>query len=395
MGPWGHQYPEDGTPGPRIGFLPEAVRWWDHWLKQVDTGIMDEPLLRVWMQDSVEPRTSYDVRPGRWVAEPAWPSPKIAVKREALRLPEDTISNTSVVGLEAGCWCGFGVCGDFAPDQRREDGLSLCSTSDPLDRSIEVLGFPKVSFTVDSDRPQAQVAVRLCDVHPGGASLLVTRGVLNLTHRKSHEEPSPLTVGEPVRVTITLNSIAHVFPVGHRIRVGISPIYWPWAWPSPEIGTLTISDGELELPVRAGSDGDQPLRPFHVPELARPLAHEIEGTPSSRRRLEHDLATGRSVLTWDHDLSRGVRWKLPDGLEFSSHGGDVFSIVEGKPLSARVRSNWSLRLARDDWRVRIETTGSLSADATTFHAANSLKAYEDDREIFTRSWRFDIPRDQG
>ena len=44
IGPWEHVWPEEGVPGPAIGFLQEEVRWWDHWLKGIDTGIMDEPL---------------------------------------------------------------------------------------------------------------------------------------------------------------------------------------------------------------------------------------------------------------------------------------------------------------------------------------------------------------
>jgi predicted acyl esterase len=43
IGPWAHLYPHDGVPGPAIGFLQEALRWWDHWLKGTDTGIMAEP----------------------------------------------------------------------------------------------------------------------------------------------------------------------------------------------------------------------------------------------------------------------------------------------------------------------------------------------------------------
>ena len=46
IGPWEHVWPEQGVPGPAIGFLQEEIRWWDHWLKGVDTGIMDEPLVR-------------------------------------------------------------------------------------------------------------------------------------------------------------------------------------------------------------------------------------------------------------------------------------------------------------------------------------------------------------
>ena len=68
IGPWSHAYPHNGLPGPAIGFLQEAMRWWDHWLKGIDTGIMDEPMFRVWMQDSVRPEPQYQIRPGRWIA---------------------------------------------------------------------------------------------------------------------------------------------------------------------------------------------------------------------------------------------------------------------------------------------------------------------------------------
>ncbi|MCB0032104.1 MAG: CocE/NonD family hydrolase, partial [Anaerolineales bacterium] len=68
IGPWCHTFPEVGEPGPAIGFLQESLRWWDHWLKGIDTGIMDEPMLRSWVQDSLPPARHYDYRPGRWVA---------------------------------------------------------------------------------------------------------------------------------------------------------------------------------------------------------------------------------------------------------------------------------------------------------------------------------------
>jgi predicted acyl esterase len=46
IGPWGHQRPHRGAPGPAIGFLQESIRWWDYWLKGIDNGIMAEPNLR-------------------------------------------------------------------------------------------------------------------------------------------------------------------------------------------------------------------------------------------------------------------------------------------------------------------------------------------------------------
>ena len=65
VGPWAHKYPHFALPGPRIGFLQETIRWWDYWLKDIDTGVMDEPQYRVWMQDSAPPETHYQIRNGR------------------------------------------------------------------------------------------------------------------------------------------------------------------------------------------------------------------------------------------------------------------------------------------------------------------------------------------
>lgn len=85
IGPWSHTLPHLGEPGPAIGYLQEVVAWWDHWLKGVDNGVMDGPMLRTWMQDSVPPSTSYQERPGRWVAEPSWPSPRVTEVVHPLR----------------------------------------------------------------------------------------------------------------------------------------------------------------------------------------------------------------------------------------------------------------------------------------------------------------------
>jgi len=134
IGPWSHMYPHMGIPGPAIGFLQEALRWWDTWLKGLETGIMDEPMLRVWMQDSVPPTTRYDTRPGRWIAEPEWPSPHIQEQTFGFapwRIVTDdrtveetplTIQSPLSVGRFAGKWCSYSATPDLPHDQREEDG---------------------------------------------------------------------------------------------------------------------------------------------------------------------------------------------------------------------------------------------------------------------------------
>ena len=88
-GPWSHKYPHLGQPGPAVGFLQELVRWWDHWLRDADNDVMDEPMLRIWMQESVPPSTAYEERPGRWVGEPSWPSPQVQPVTHPLGRPPD------------------------------------------------------------------------------------------------------------------------------------------------------------------------------------------------------------------------------------------------------------------------------------------------------------------
>ena len=82
--------------------------------------------------------------------------------------------------------------------------------------------------------PLALVAMRLCDVAPDGSSLLLSRGVLNLTHRESHEHPASVPMGKRLVVRVELRVLGQAVPAGHRLRLSVAPGYWPWAWPSPE-----------------------------------------------------------------------------------------------------------------------------------------------------------------
>ena len=120
---WGHAARE---PGPAIGFLQESLRWWDYWLKDEETGIMDEPMLRVLMQEDLPARPWYQTCPGRWVGETSWPSPR--TMNSSLHLnagglsgtaePETVLANASpqVCGLSGGEWCPYGTGGDERAD---------------------------------------------------------------------------------------------------------------------------------------------------------------------------------------------------------------------------------------------------------------------------------------
>ena len=185
-------------------------------------------------------------------------------------------------------------------DQRPDDGRSLIFDTEPLAARTEILGAPVVELDLAADEPNALVAIRLNDVQPDGTSTLVTYGLLNLTHRESHEWPEPLEPGAFYRVKVQLNDIAHAFPAGHRIRIAVSTSYWPIAWPSPEAVILTLRTGNsaLYLPVRPPAPEDERLRPFEPPSAAQTARHETLRELPLRRTIEIDLATNETVYTF-------------------------------------------------------------------------------------------------
>jgi uncharacterized protein len=376
IGPWAHAYPHFALPGPQVGFLQDMLRWWDHWLKGIDTGVMDEPMLRAWMMDSVKPASHHEELPGRWVAEPSWPAPEVKSRRlfltddglrdERASLAARAVCSPQTVGRQAGEWCPFGRGADQAGDQREDDNQSLVFETAPLDGTVEILGAAVLTLDVASDRPVANLAVRLCDVHPSGESLRVSYGVLNLTHRDGHETPSPLVPGQRYKVRVQLNDTGSVFPAGHRIRLALSTAYWPMIWPSPEKATLTVFDGALDLPVRSSRVADV-LPPLPDPETAAP---------------EQPTVIGPGIVRIDRI-----------GLELGTEGTFAFDLKDDDPLSATAEMRRTQTIARGDWQVRIETRMRLSCTRDMFLLRASLRAWEGAGEVCHREWDRTIPRD--
>ncbi len=376
IGPWAHAYPHFALPGPQTGFLQDMLRWWDHWLKGVDSGVMDEPMLRAWMTDSAKPATHHETLPGRWVAEPSWPPMDMIPHRlfltddglsiQSTPLAARAVCSPQTVGRHAGEWCPFGRGRDQAGDQREDDAQSLVFETPALDEAIEILGAAVLTLDVACDRPIANLAARLCDVHPSAESLRVSFGVLNLTHRDGHEAPAPLVAGQRYRVRIQLNDAGAVFPAGHRIRLALSTAYWPMIWPAPEKATVTILGGTLDLPVRAPGRIDR-LPPLPEPETATP---------------EEPTAIRPGVVRID---------RL--GLELGTEGRFKFDLKDDDPLSATAEMRRTETKQRGDWQVRIETQMQLSCTRDAFLLRATVRAWEGTSEVCHRQWDRSIPRD--
>jgi putative CocE/NonD family hydrolase len=406
IGPWAHLYPHDGVPGPAAGFLQESLRWWDHWLKGLDTGVMAEPMLRVWMQEGVAPKSFHKHRPGRWVAEAQWPSPRIRTKRFWLNLdglreargravPLDCCS-PQTAGLAAGEWCGFGAPGEAPPDQSADDARSLTFDSEELGERVEILGAPVVRLEVAADRPLAMIAVRMTDLAPDGASERVSYGLLNLTHRGGHKRPQRLRPGKRYAVRVALNDTAHAFAPGHRIRLAISTCYWPIAWPSPQPVTITVFTGKsyVDLPVRPPDPRDAALRPFHAPEQAAAETRELRPAPL-QRVLESDRASGETVYTVFENGGSRSPFLVPMkaiNLEIGHSLCKRFRIGEADPLSACAEVTGKSVFRRGAWKARVEVHNRLFSTADNFILESELATYEGDDVFFRRVWSRRIKR---
>jgi putative CocE/NonD family hydrolase len=403
IGQWAHRYPHMALPGPAVGFLQVALEWWDTWLKDRAPGRPSEPLLRAWMQESVRPAAHYATLPGRWVAERVWPSPRITPRRYVLHrarlAPEAgaetplTLHSPETLGVYAGRWCPYQLTPDLPLDQRLEDGGALTFDTDPLAERLEILGAPVAELELAVDRPVALVAARLCDVAPDGAARRVSYGLLNLTHRESHEHPTPLEPGRRYRVRLPLNDVGQAFPAGHRIRLALATAYWPIAWPSPEPVTLTLYTGAsaLTLPVRPSDPADAALPPMPPAETAPPLPVTALEPARTDRVVHHDAGTGTVTLDWVQDSGRH-RYDDVD-LTVHSVATDRFSIRPEDPLSARAEVAWTVRLAREDWRVETRTRTVLTATRETFELEATLDAVDGDTLVHHQRWTRSIPRD--
>jgi len=405
IGPWAHSFPHDVAVHPAIGWLQEVRRWCDHWMKGIDTGIMKEPMYRVWMQESVPPSTCYLERPGRWVGEASWPSPRIQHQRfhlgEGGRLRDGlgpdlplTVCSPLWVGLAAGEVGRYGEDAEWPPDQREDDGGSLVFVTEPLPERTEILGAPQLHLRFASDKPNALVAVRLNDVRPDGRSTRVTVGYLNLTHRDGHENAKPLETGRFYDAVVDLDDIAHSFPAGHRIAVSISTTYWPICWPSPELATLTVRTGEswLDLPVRPADPADARLRAFDAPEMAAsPASEDLPVTPGTPRRVTRDLLSGEMVV--DFPRWTYARRMTDIGQTVTSDAFARYRITDGDPLSATCETACNVVIERPDGAFGHHSTGRLTCDATHFRVEMHLRISENGTTIFTRDWDERIPRD--
>jgi predicted acyl esterase len=193
MGPWNHSWPDDGLPGPNFEWRHEAVRFWDHWLKDRDTGFMKEPRFAVFVREGNPPDSALKATPGAWRYED-WPIKRAkilelfptrtrALRPEAARPAEEALRYVPSFGWAAGGWWG-----EPTPDMRPDDAGAWCSTARAAggcrDRRL-----PARAIRAAVDAPLAHFVARIEDVNPDGTVSLVAGGAMNGSQRNDPRSP--------------------------------------------------------------------------------------------------------------------------------------------------------------------------------------------------------------
>jgi len=406
VGPWGHSYPHIAVPGPQIGFLQDATRWWDRWLKGIENGIDEEPRINVWAQGSVPPAAEYQERPGRWITDTRWPGDKMKpwelYLSDGQRLSDTqgkqddqlvlSICSPLITGMFGGEWLPHGIGPEMPLDQRLEDGGALCFDTDVLQDDIIIYGAPVLMLTGSSNTPTGQLAVSLSDIRPDGCVCRITYGLLNLTHRESREHPRPLTPGESFRCDIRLNDIVQTVPAGHRLRVSVATQAWPLIWPAPDRMTFTLYPhrSQLSLPTYRGELDGITEPDFENPATPPPLNVTWLRPVDRERRIEHDVVSGKTSRLYRKD--DGAYRIEEHGLEVDSVSTQNYWITDREDQHAGGEFTTRIITRREDWEVTVECQITQTAAREKFHIVGQLTALENGERVFVRPIDAEIDR---
>lgn len=396
IGPWLHAQPDTGVPGPNVDHLHEMVRFFDHWLKGIDNGVMDEPPITLYVQAFDPPRADREETSGHWRHELDWPLDRSAERSlylsegGALRTEagEDGAVETYAYNPSVGTTFGMFAAGSpylLPVDQRLEEPYAPGWTSEPLDEPIEILGRPSAVLHIAVTTDVAFVVARLVDVAPDGTAALVTKGVLNLTHRDSHERPTPVVPDRVYEVALDLDATSWRFDPGHRIRLTLSGADFPNTWPSPQPYTAMVHLGgerasHLILPVVSAQEPPLPAPELRPPTPFEPMVESYTERPTWRVTRDH-LAAATEVL-----LRKAGRTRVSDDLSYETSSEATATVSERDPARATIRGLNEVVLHWRERTIDALARGQIESTESAFHVTLNLEITMDGLPHATKRW---------
>ena len=280
-------------------YCAERLRWFDRWLKDIDTGVDADPPIRIFVMGGGSGRTTaagHLDHGGRWRGEEAWPPARAQAtvwylragggltteppgERDAGAQRSWTHDPAHPVPTLGGAVTGFfewvevpegmdrayltprarmhSVVTDGPMHQRERPGLFGCEPpfpllseradvlvfqSEPLEHDVEVTGSAEARLFVSSSAPDTDVTAKLVDVHPPsvdwpqGFHMLLCDSILRLRFREGFDREVLMEAGECYAITIELPPVSNLFAAGHRIRLDIASSNFPRFDVNPNTG---------------------------------------------------------------------------------------------------------------------------------------------------------------
>jgi putative CocE/NonD family hydrolase len=214
------------------------LRWFDYWLKGIDSGVMEEPPIRLFVMGINQWRDEYEWPLARTRYTPYY----LHSHGKANSLHGDGTLSPDVPGEEPADHYRYDpadpvpTCGGNTlmipvgvKDQREVETRPdvLVYTGDPLEKPLEVTGPLQVVLYASSSAPDTDFTAKLVDVRPDGYAQNIADGILRARYHESFSTPKLLSKDEVYEFTIDLWATSHVFLPGHRLRVEISSSNFP------------------------------------------------------------------------------------------------------------------------------------------------------------------------
>ena len=240
-------YTEDGR--------RDQLRFFDHWLKGVDTGLMDEPPVKLWIR-----RGGGE---GEWRNENEWPIARTQWTQfhldlapptpgEAANTGKLTTANPTQTGSRTYFASGLSKGGSssasstFLASGAMQAGMGISLDTAPLAVDTEITGPVAAVLFVSSSTEDMDLFITIRNIDPDGNDVWeigqqgqqvpVAKGWLRVSHREldpelslpyrpyhRHKRRLMLTPGEVVRVEVEIWPTSMVFKKGHRIRLDVQP----------------------------------------------------------------------------------------------------------------------------------------------------------------------------
>jgi len=395
IGPWEHDWPDNGMPGPNYEWRSRAVRWWDLWLKGRDTGLLREPRLLLFVRDGHAPSDTMTFVPGRWRFT-NWPMPgarrltlhPASGKRLLAEPPApglDSLQYVPTVGTAAEDWWG-----DRTADMAADDAGSLTYDGSPLGESVIVAGFPRVELVVAASAPLANWTLRLEDVGPDGRVTLVTGAAANGSQLGSRLAPRRHSPGRAERLAVDLHFTTWTFRPGHRIRLAVANAQFPMLWPTPFPMVTTVSTGAdalLRLPVVPADVGYPADLPAPEPRAEPPDAAELDSMPPGGRSVAQDPKTGATSVELRSVSGYRIGEEQVEEIET-----DTWRVGRDRPAEADFAGTESHRIQLPGRIVQLQTLMEIRSDSAYIRARFVREVSQNGSSVRRRVWTDSIPR---